>query len=105
MVPTNKKCLFHITIGAFSCHLRRVNPRQRPLTCQWDPVPQQALNWGYIPVREVKPPCIRAHFGGPDSPVDPDDFPRLVQPDGGRVIVDDSEGSGEFFAGSSGVRP
>src|SRR6266436_3961588 len=34
MVPTNKKCLFHITVGAFSCHLRRVNPRQRPLTCQ-----------------------------------------------------------------------
>src|ERR1700693_2735108 len=104
MVHPNKKCLFHITIGAFSCHLSAVKSSQGALTRQGDPVPQQALNWGYIPVREVKPPRIRAHFGGPDSSVDPDDFSGFIQPDGWRVIVDDGEGSGEFFARGDGVR-
>src|ERR1700730_3879110 len=105
MFHPNKKCLFHITIGAFSCHLWRVKSSQAGLTSQGNPVPQQALTWGYVPVRQAKPPCIRAHWGGPDSSVDPDDFPGFIKPDSRRIVVDDGESPCEFLTRLGGVGP
>src|SRR5687768_6495185 len=92
---------YHLRVVFMSC--RRLNPLYSSLTLLQSLVAREALPGRTPPAREVRPPRSRPHCGRPYAAVNSDYGLRLIEPNGGGILIDGSVRAGEKRTSPAGI--